>query len=85
MGELSLLFAAYELYARNVVNSPAPNKRIRQKFLRITGRLWARQVDAPKVLVPWYPTPAQALRQCRRARLFRRYLNEQGVAGFWFP
>src|SRR6476660_7308672 len=83
--ELLLLFAAYELYARNVVSRPAPNKGIRKKFLRITGCLWARPAGALKVLVPCYPSSSQALRQCRRARLFRRYLNEQGVAAFWFP
>src|SRR6476620_8649995 len=85
MGELSLLFAAYELHARNVVSRPVPNKGIRKKFLRIIGRLWARRAGAPKGLVPCYPSSAQALRRCRRARLFRRYPNEQGVAAFWFP
>src|SRR6476660_102102 len=85
MGELSLLFAAYELHARNVVSRPAPNRAIRKKFLRITGRLWARRADAPKVLVPCYPSAAQALRQCRRARLFHRYPNEQDEAACGFP
>src|SRR6476646_8615068 len=85
MGELSLLFAAYELYARNVVSRPTSNKAIRKKFLRITGPLWARRAGAPKVLAPCYPSSAQALRQCRRARLSRRYPNEQDEAAFGFP
>src|SRR5580765_722741 len=77
--------AAYELYPGNVVSRPAPNKEIRKKFLRITDPLWARRADAPKVLVPCYPSSARALRQCRRARLFRRYPNEQDGCAFWFP
>src|SRR5882724_8579118 len=81
VGELSsLLFAAYELRARNVVNRPATNKGT--QFLHITGRLWARRVVGPKVLVPCYPSFARALRPCRLARLFRLYSNEQDEAAF---
>jgi len=83
MGELSLLFAAYELHARNGVSRPAINKVT--QFLRITGRLWARRAVAPKVLVPCYPSFAQTHRPCRLARLFRLYSNEQDVGAFWFP
>src|SRR6185369_8182428 len=81
MGELSPLVAAYELHARNFVNRPAANKG--KKFLRITGRLWARRADGPKVLVPCYPSLARTHRPCRLARLFRLYSNEQGGAAFW--
>ena len=76
VGELLPPDAAYELYPKNVVSRPAPNKESRQKFLCIIGRLWARRADAPKVLVPCYPSSGQALRPRRRARLSRRYLNE---------
>src|SRR6476659_9138293 len=79
VGELLPLDAAYEPCPRNVVSRPAPNKEIRQKSLRITDPLWARRADAPKVLVPCYPS-SRALRPCRRARLFRRYPNEQDEA-----
>jgi hypothetical protein len=85
VGELSPPDAAYELYASNVVRRPATNKEIRQKFLCIIGRLWARQADAPKGLVPCCLSSAQALQPSRRARLFRRYPNEQGGVAFWFP
>jgi hypothetical protein len=67
---------------RNDVSRPAPIKKIRQNFLRITGRLWARRADAPKVLVPCYLSAAQAFRQRRPVRLFRHYLNEQAEAAF---
>src|SRR5262249_60037076 len=77
------LSAAYELNARNTVNKPATNKGT--QFLRITGRLWARRAGAPKVLVPCSPRAERALRSSRRARLLRRYRNEQDGAAFWFP
>jgi hypothetical protein len=50
--ELRLLFAAYELVARNVISRPAADKPMRTEFLRITGRrLWAARAGEPKVLV----------------------------------
>ena len=84
VGELSsLLVAAYELHARNVANRPATNTG--KRFLRITGRLWARRAGGPKVLVPCCPSFARTYRRCRLARLLRPYSNEQGGAAFWFP
>src|SRR4029453_4419003 len=77
--------AAEELVARTVISRPATNKNIRRKFLRITGRLWAPRVGERTILVLCYPSFAQALRPCRRARLFRRCPNERGAAVFWFP
>src|SRR5689334_19756752 len=84
VGELSPL-APYERHARKMISRPAPNKEIREKFLRITGRLLVRPADAPKVLVPCFRSSAQPLRRCHHAPLFRRYPNEQGGAAFWFP
>jgi hypothetical protein len=88
MGELSppeLRFAAYELHAKNVISRPATDRGIRKEFLRIIGRWWARQAGEPKVLVLCYPNSVQALRPCRRERLFRRHLNERGAVASWFP
>src|SRR6266446_208070 len=68
-----LRFAAYELHARNVTSTLAADKVVRKEFLRIIGRLWARRAGEPKVLVLCYRNSAQALRPCRRARLFRRH------------
>src|SRR6516165_5599310 len=83
--ELRLLLAAWELHARCMNSRPASDKTIPEKFLRITGRLWAPRAAERRVLVPSSGSFGQAHRWCRHERLFRRYRNEQDGAGFSFP
>src|SRR5215475_2943021 len=83
--ELLLLFAAFELGAKNVISRLAAGKAIRKEFLRFIGPLGAPRAGELKVLVLCYLSSAQALRPCRHAQLLRHHLNEPGGAGFWSP
>src|SRR5215472_4745340 len=90
MGELSLLelrllLAAWELHARYGNSTPAINKGVPQKFLRIIGRLWAPLAGGLRVLAPCYVSLAQEFRLCRHELLFGRSRNEQDGVGSSFP